>query len=120
MSDRRRHIAAMRFNHWLVLEFSHVNASGRAYWHCLCDCGNEAITAGSYLWNGESTRCRSCRAQRAAEANLRHGQIQHEQIRSDSRVCCLGEHDFSLRAGDLCRIRTIRRPWHLNMRALAQ
>jgi hypothetical protein len=73
----RKDMTGQRFGRWSVLAFSHMR-SGKAYWLCQCDCGTKATTCGAWLRDGTSKECRTCRQQRLAQANTKHGQ-------SDSR-----------------------------------
>lgn len=71
---RRRDIGGQRFGRWFVVCFARVSKGGRAYWLCRCDCGKEAVTAATYLLNGQSTGCKSCRQERLLLANIKHGE----------------------------------------------
>lgn len=48
------------FGSWTVIEFSHINTQGRAYWKCRCACGVEKSVSASSLSRGGSLKCRSC------------------------------------------------------------
>jgi hypothetical protein len=75
-------MTGQRFGRWLVLGFSHVNASGSPYWLCRCDCGNEVTTRGSYLRAGESTQCKACRQKALNKVNTKHGQSETRRKRA--------------------------------------
>ena len=40
-----------------VVEFSHVNKYGIAYFMCECDCGNKLVVRGSGLRSGHTRSC---------------------------------------------------------------
>lgn len=51
----------MRFGHWTVVKFSHVNKHRIKYFLCRCDCGTERAIRGTALIEGTSRACsRQC------------------------------------------------------------
>lgn len=50
-------IKDQKFNRLLVIELSHMSEEGRAYWKCLCDCGNYTIILGKNLRNNSTRSC---------------------------------------------------------------
>lgn len=50
-------ISGGKFNNLLVVERDYNGKPGKAYWKCLCDCGNETIVSGSNLRNGSVKSC---------------------------------------------------------------
>jgi hypothetical protein len=50
-------IAHLRFGRLTVLEMSTKRIDGRAYWKCLCDCGNIKDISGKRLRSGETISC---------------------------------------------------------------
>ncbi len=54
-------ITGQKFNKWTVIERAdppkHITSNGRAYWHCICDCGRESILIGKDLRTGHSKSC---------------------------------------------------------------
>jgi hypothetical protein len=65
MDDLERH------NHWTLLRFHSRDARGSKLYLCRCDCGFEAVRAGSTIRSGKSSRCHAC----AIKKNiLKHGQ----------------------------------------------
>lgn len=49
-----------KFNKLIVIAESDSDSRGEAMWKCLCDCGRETITSGSYLRTGHTKSC-GCR-----------------------------------------------------------
>lgn len=54
-----------------VLYRAENNSSGRAMWHCRCECGNELDVLGKSLRNGNTKSCGCLQKQRAAESNMK-------------------------------------------------
>ena len=52
----RLHLYKQKFNRLTVLDFAYIK-NEKSYWNCLCDCGNEIVTAG---WSLKSGRTKSC------------------------------------------------------------
>ena len=50
-------ISGEKFNNLLVIERDYNVKTGKAYWKCLCDCGNKTIVSGSNLRNGSVKSC---------------------------------------------------------------
>ena len=57
-------LTGRRFGRLVVLNEEGRNSWGEAMWHCHCDCGNEIITAGRYLRNGDTRSCGCLKAER--------------------------------------------------------
>ena len=57
-----------RFSRLLVLEYSHTK-NRRAYWKCICDCGQIRIVWAGHLPNGHTKSCGCFRIQRTKESN---------------------------------------------------
>lgn len=58
--SRFKDITGERFGKLLVTDFSHGEPEGKLYrykWKCLCDCGNEAVVAGTQLRSGKTKSC---------------------------------------------------------------
>lgn len=53
----RKYIQGKKYGQLVVLEYSHKGAQNRAYWRCLCTCGNKIIVSGSKLRNGHTKSC---------------------------------------------------------------
>lgn len=60
-----------RFGRLTVLEFSHSN--GRAYWKCICDCGNKVVVKGSKLRAGDTKSCGCLSSDFLRQRSLIHG-----------------------------------------------
>ena len=63
-------ISGEKFNNLLVVGRDYKGKSGKAYWKCLCDCGNETIVSGSNLRNGS---VKSCGCLNYSSKNKTHG-----------------------------------------------
>ena len=46
---------------------------GKAYWHCICDCGARVVVCGQYLRNGSTQSCGCLRRERTRETKTKHG-----------------------------------------------
>ena len=53
-----------------VLNLSHVNTSGNAYWDCVCECGNHRTVCGTCLRDGTITACEFCSAKSRGEQRI--------------------------------------------------
>lgn len=54
---KRIDLTGQRFGRFVVKSFAFANASGKAMWLCICDCGVEKIVNGQNLLNHMSTNC---------------------------------------------------------------
>ena len=61
-------IVGNKYNRLKVLEYAYTK-NKRAYWKCLCDCGNEVVVNGKNLRNGLTQSCGCYRIDRAKEYN---------------------------------------------------
>ena len=50
-------LTGQRFTRLFVKELVKKPNDTRAYWHCVCDCGNETISSGKDLRSGHSRNC---------------------------------------------------------------
>lgn len=62
MVPKHRDLAGQRFNHLLVLAFSHYDYVGktqhkRSVWRCRCDCGRLCTATGNALVSGQKKSC---------------------------------------------------------------
>jgi len=46
-----------RYNHLLVIAFSHTGKDSQRYWKCKCDCGNSTIVNGGNLQSNNTKSC---------------------------------------------------------------
>lgn len=60
-------IVGFKFNKLTVTSFSHIDK--RAYWNCICECGNEKIVRGAHLKSGYTKSC-GCLMK---NINIKHG-----------------------------------------------
>lgn len=57
-----------RYGRLTVIERAPVtDKKGRAYWRCVCDCGNERIVVGESLRHGNTKSCGCLRREKLAE-----------------------------------------------------
>lgn len=66
---QRVDLAGQRFGRLLVVSYAETRKR-RAYWNCLCDCGNAPVMLGKDLRSGHSQSC-GCRER------MKHGYQQH-------------------------------------------
>jgi len=62
-----------RFGMLTVLHRADKPDSERAWWACLCDCGQRTVTMGKYLRCGDTRSCGCIQAQRRAAGNPKDG-----------------------------------------------
>jgi len=65
-------LVGLRFERLLVLSFEGRDRGTRAYWRCLCDCGEEKVVAGSSLTDRCSKSCGCLRREMANVKNTSH------------------------------------------------
>jgi len=58
--SRRLELTGMIIGKWTVLSECE-RRRGQTHWVCRCECGTEAVVAGSELNHGRSRQCRGCR-----------------------------------------------------------
>ena len=65
---RRRIIdlTGKKYNRLAVVNFSH-RSKGRAWWNCICDCGNKCVVAGNQLRRGSIGSCGCFRRDKITE-----------------------------------------------------
>lgn len=51
-------LTGQKFGRWTVIERAKNNAFSNSTWLCRCECGKEAVVAGTKLRNGSSRSCR--------------------------------------------------------------
>lgn len=61
-----------RYGKLMVLRFSHIHLR-KAYWVCLCDCGEEKILRGNSLRSGNTTSCGCFHKEQHIERLRSHG-----------------------------------------------
>lgn len=62
-------LTGKKYNLLTVVSRAESQKSGKAYWNCICDCGNKTIVSGSNLINGS---VKSCGCLRKTEHNTHH------------------------------------------------
>lgn len=66
-------LTGMKFGRLTVLDRAD-NKGGRVCWRCKCDCGNEIVTKGKYLLNGDAKSCGCLGGKKfASQINFNHG-----------------------------------------------
>lgn len=69
MAHRANEIGSV-YGKLTVLNLSHVNTSGNAYWDCVCECGNHRTVCGTCLRDGTITACEFCSAKSRGEQRI--------------------------------------------------
>ena len=64
-------MAGKRFGRLTALRYAHSNV--RAYWECLCDCGEVKTVRGDAIKSGQIQSCGCFQKERLAEASTTHG-----------------------------------------------
>lgn len=70
VSSKIKDISGHRFGQLTVLEFSHKSNS-RAYWHCICDCGEKTVSRGDSLRLGKANSCGHDRLKNAVQSTIK-------------------------------------------------
>ncbi len=76
-NPRKKDLRGMRFTRLLVIEEAGKTKSNNLKWKCLCDCGKEIITTGSWLLNGDSKSCDCYSRQLMKAKSTTHGLSKH-------------------------------------------
>ncbi|EKQ70400.1 hypothetical protein OsccyDRAFT_0687 [Leptolyngbyaceae cyanobacterium JSC-12] len=74
-------LSGQRFGRLVAVSREGTNKSGRPLWRCICDCGNEKLTAAKELKNGKTKSCGCYRAEILATHNISHGQTRGKKSR---------------------------------------
>jgi len=74
-------IRGQRFGRLVVQEFVGVTEMHHAQWRCLCDCGKEKISRGTYLIKGATRSCGCLQSERSRERVLTHGKTDTDEFR---------------------------------------
>ncbi len=53
---KRLNLVGEKFNRFIVIDFSHVSGN-RAYWKCICDCGEKTTVSSTHLRSGHTKSC---------------------------------------------------------------
>jgi hypothetical protein len=71
---RRVDLTGQKFNRLLVIKRAKkVDSGGRAFWECVCDCGNFVIAEGYGLKSGGVKQCHFCKIKQISIKNTTHG-----------------------------------------------
>lgn len=65
------------FGHLTVVSFSHLDR--RAYWNCICDCGNSVVVRGDNLYGAYKDNCGCKTKENLLGINFKHG-LSHTPI----------------------------------------
>lgn len=65
----RLDLVGQRFGKLEVISYAYTNG-GRAFWNCVCDCGNTSIVCTASLRSGNTTSC-GCRKKEVAKENIK-------------------------------------------------
>lgn len=77
MARPTKQLYDMKFGRWTVVDFSHRDKRGSAFWLCRCECGKEKRIYGSELIRGRTRSCGCLIADTARENNTKHGMSAH-------------------------------------------
>ena len=66
------------FGRLTVVEYSHTKG-GKAFWHCICSCGNEVVVPTGHLSNGHTKSCGCYKNELIGNRNKSHG-MRHTRI----------------------------------------
>ena len=97
-------LTGQRFGRLTVIEraedYVRPNGHSLVQWHCICDCGNEQISAGYSLTHGRCTSCGCARTERLVKMNTTHGdsnsvlfrRYEHMKERCNNPTCKSYKH----------------------------
>ena len=69
-------ITGQKFGRLTVVKFHGVDKGGNALWICVCECGNQIITRGCNLKNGNTKTC-GCSRRNSQKTQYKHGLYKH-------------------------------------------
>lgn len=69
----RKQLAGMRFDRLLVVREVKRPATGRRFWHCVCNCGETTVSDQKGLLTGCIRSCGCLYREKAARMNYKHG-----------------------------------------------
>lgn len=73
MNHNFKDMTGQRFGRLTVKEYSHIGNGGKAYWLCVCDCGNETTVSGDKLRQGWTKSCGCLQREHLGDYRRTHG-----------------------------------------------
>lgn len=77
---KRVDITGQRLGKLTVIEFAENKYQGKAYWRCLCDCGNITVASGQHLRSGVTTSCGCAQRRMARELLTTHNDSKSKEF----------------------------------------
>lgn len=78
IANNRKDLSGLIFNNLTVISYSHTE-NKRAYWNCICKCGNKKIAQGKLVSSGN---VKSCGCLNHISSNLKHGKSNTSEYNS--------------------------------------
>lgn len=73
----KKDLKGKKFNRVTVIEEAGQNKCGQIKWRCICECGKEFVTVGSYLLNGDTQSCGCLSRENFIKRSSKHGLWKH-------------------------------------------
>ncbi|HEY8560516.1 MAG TPA: hypothetical protein VIL74_09075 [Pyrinomonadaceae bacterium] len=73
-NSKIRNLLGLTFNHLFVVQFLRTDKYGKAYWLCVCKCGNVTEKQSYNLLIGKVKSCGCQKLELISKANSRHGE----------------------------------------------
>ena len=73
-------LIGQKFGYLTVIECTTSDANGKAYYKCICDCGNEAIAQACALRSGQRCSCGKC------QHRMSQGELEIKQILDNNNI----------------------------------
>lgn len=85
MNPRPKILTGQRFKRLWVIGFAGI-INHRAYWHCLCDCGNGKTISGHDLIHHNARSCGCWQAECRSKGNPKHGEAGRDKVTPEYRA----------------------------------
>ncbi len=94
--SKRLNLEGKHFGRLTVGRFAYVK-NGKAYWRCICDCGNETVVQAKELNNGHTKSCGCLQKDIARQHQTKHGYSKTRLYRiwNQMKERCLNPNDSS-------------------------
>lgn len=95
-ANNRKDLSGQVFGRLKVIEYSHTK-NKRAYWKCVCECGNLHIANGKYLSCGDTTSCGCSQSEYFVTKHKEASGLKTKEYRTWRRIKnrCLNPHNNS-------------------------
>lgn len=109
MTRRVKDRTGLRYGRLTVIRFVGTDASRRAMWECVCECGKKVIVSGCNLRPGRNISCGCLRRELTSKLNYKHGYVHRKVYRvfHNMRLRCMNPkcsnyHNYGGRGIKIC------------------